>query len=156
MHPRYVSGLRLAALAAVLWIVAALAGGLDTWTVLSLATIAIGFLISAAGDRSERAAVIPIGFLTVAVGVTLFYRGDLWSSVYNVAGLLFAAGAVVAAGGAWRGSVLPQQAGLAVAGLASLIWVYADLGAWWWQPGNVLMVGACATAAWGAGRPQRS
>lgn len=150
MRPRYVLGLRLAALAAVLWIVAAVAGGPDTWTVLSLATIVTGFLLSAEGDRDERAALAPTGLLVVAVGILLFYRGDLWSGIYNIAGLGFATGAVLAAGGAWRDAVLPEQAGLVVAGLASLLWVYADLGAWWWQPGNVLMVGACLTAAWGA------
>ncbi len=156
MRPRYVLGLGLAAVAAVLWIVAVVAGGADIWTVLSLTTIVIGFLVSAGGERSERAALIPVGFLAVAVGITAFYRGDLWSSIYNVAGLLFATGAVVASGGAWRDSVLPQRLGLAVAGFASLIWVYADLGAWWWQPGNVLMVIACATAAWGVDGPRRS
>lgn len=150
MRSRYVLGLRLAALAAVLWIVAVVAGGPDTWTVLSLAMIVTGFLLSAEGDRTERAALIPTGLLVVAVGILLFYRGDLWSSIYNVAGLVFATGAVVAAGGAWRGAVLPERTGLAVAGVASLLWVYADLGSWWWQPGNVLMVVACVTAAWGS------
>lgn len=156
MRPRYVLGLGLAALATVLWIVAVMAGSPDVWTVLSLATILTGFLMAAGGERSERSALIAAGFLTVAVGITLFYRGDLWSSIYNVAGLIFATGALVAAGGAWRESVLAQRWGLAVAGLASLVWVYADIGAWWWQPGNVLMLVACVTAAWGAGRPQRS
>ncbi len=156
MRSRYVLGLGLAAVAALLWIVAVVAGVPDGWTVLSLAVIVIGFSVSARGEHSERTALIPVGLLAVAVGIAMFYRGDLWSSVYNVAGLLFATGAVVAAGGAWRGSVLPQRWGLALAGFASLIWVYADLGAWWWQPGNVLMVAACATAAWDVGRRHRS
>lgn len=113
MRPRYVLGLGLAALATALWIVAVMAGSPDVWTVLSLATVLIGFLMAAGGERSGRAALLAVGFLAVAVGIIMFYRGDLWSSIYNVAGLLFATGALVAATGSWRGSVLAQRWGLA-------------------------------------------
>lgn len=155
MRTRYALGFGLAAGAAVLWIVAVVAGSPDALTIVSLATILVGFLTAAEGERGGRVALIPVGLLAVAVGIILFYRGDLWSSIYNVAGLLFATGAAVAAAGASRDSVLPQQLGFAAAALASLLWLYADLGSWWWQPGNVLMVAACATAASGADQPQR-
>lgn len=142
----------LASAAAALWIVAVFAGGSDFLATLGLAIILVGFATSAWGTRDARKALMPFGFLAVAVGIVLFYRADLWSSIYNIAGLLFAVGAALSAAGAWRGSVVVQRTGLLVAALASLIWVYADLGAWWWQPGNVLMAVACMIAAWGAGR----
>jgi hypothetical protein len=142
----------LGAAAALAWLLAvAVPGGAASTTFVGVVVITVGFAGAAWGAHRDQPGVQAAGLLASAAGVAAFYGGDFWSGAANVAGLLFLIGCLVAGVSLWREKMTAARIGFGTGAAGCLLWVYADWGAWIWQPGNVLMAAALGLAMAKAG-----